>query len=318
MLFYGRLSLFIPKSHKNKGNRQLREFALETRDISSYESFLIFKKNMQDENQRRRHIESTLINNGDSFLIDGFCFVCKKKVDFITDYLYSTQEVIEGKRIPNWRERVVCPECGLNNRVRAAIHFLEFNLQCTTNSRIFISEQCTPLYGYLKRKYTNLIGSEYLGSKVPFGDTDINTGIRNESLTKLTFKDNSIDYVLSFDVFEHIPNYSQALKECYRILSPNGRLLFTVPFRMDVRKNIVRAEVDNNGQIRHVLPPEYHGDPINQEGCLCFYHFGWALLEDLKTVGFQNPRAHLYWSDEFGYFGQNQVLFSGEKHTTKY
>ncbi|MDX1412366.1 MAG: hypothetical protein R3351_09435, partial [Nitrospirales bacterium] len=93
------------------------------------------------------------------------------------------------------------------------------------------------------------------------------------------------------------------------------RLLFTVPFRLDSKENIVRAEIDINGQIRHLLPPEYHGDPINEAGCLCFYHFGWALLEDLKAVGFENPLAHLYWSDHFGYFGMNQVLFSAEKNT---
>ena len=296
----------------------MRELELETQDISNYETFLIVNKNMQAEIRQRSHIEFTLIRNGDNFFTRGFCFICNKEVNFMTDYLCATPEVIDGKRIPNWRERVVCPECHLNNRVRAAIHFLEKNLQCRANSSIYISEQRSQLYAYLKSKYKHLIGSEYLGSRIPFGDTDKSSQIRNESLTKLTFKEHSFDYVLSFDVLEHIPNYVQGLKECFRVLRQNGRLLFTVPFRLDAKENIIRAEVDINGQIKHILPPEYHGDPINEEGCLCFYHFGWGLLEDLKTVGFENPRAHLYWSDHFGYLGMNQVVFSARKDTNKY
>ena len=296
----------------------MRKCGLITQDISSYENYLNVNKNLGDEIQRRTHVELSLIRNGDQFITRGFCFVCNKEVDFITDYLCSTPDVIDGKGIPNWRERVVCPACHLNNRVRAAIHFLEEKLQCRDSSSIYLSEQCSQLYAYLQSKYRHLIGSEYLGAQIPFGDTDQNSQIRNESLTKLTFKDHSFDFVLSFDVFEHIPNYLQGLKECFRILKPNGRLLFTVPFRLDSKENIVRAEVDSTGQIKHILPPEYHGDPINEKGCLCFYHFGWALLEDLKTVGFNNPLAHLYWSDHFGYLGRNQVVFTAEKDTTKH
>ena len=49
-------------------------------------------------------------------------------------------------------------------------------------------------------------------------------------------------------------------------------------------KNIVRAVI-RDGEIHHLLPPEYHGDPLSAEGCLCFYDFGWELLEDLRAAG---------------------------------
>ena len=39
----------------------------------------------------------------------------------------------------------------------------------------------------------------------------------------------SFDIVIAFDVLEHVQNYQKALKEVYRILSPGGYGIFTVP-----------------------------------------------------------------------------------------
>jgi len=41
---------------------------------------------------------------------------------------------------------------------------------------------------------------------------------------------NSFDAVLCTEVFEHIPNPIEALKEFSRVLKPNGRLILTAPF----------------------------------------------------------------------------------------
>ncbi len=45
----------------------------------------------------------------------------------------------------------------------------------------------------------------------------------------MTLKDNSFKTVFSNCVFEHIPCYTDALKEVYRILQPEGRFILTVP-----------------------------------------------------------------------------------------
>ena len=37
--------------------------------------------------------------------------------------------------------------------------------------------------------------------------------------------------------------------------------------------------------------PEYHGDPISG-GVLCFHHFGWALLDDVREAGFADVAAY--------------------------
>jgi hypothetical protein len=65
-----------------------------------------------------------------------------------------------------------------------------------------------------------------------------------------------------------------------------------------------------------LLPPEYHGDPINSAGCLCFYHFGWDILSSLRAAGFGKAEALLYWSSDFGYLGNaDQIIFLARKNS---
>jgi SAM-dependent methyltransferase len=172
-------------------------------------------------------------------------------------------------------------------------------------------EQTTPLYTWLKPRFPRLIGSEYLPKQIPPG-ASLN-GIRNEDATHLTIADESLDYLLSFDVFEHIPNYSDAFREAARCLKPNGILLFTAPFVASSLTTIVRAKRHANGAIDHLLPPEYHGDPLNPtDGVLCYQHFGWDILDLLKSLGFPQPAGLLLWSRRFGYLGE-QIFFVAGK-----
>jgi hypothetical protein len=61
------------------------------------------------------------------------------------------------------------------------------------------------------------------------------------------------------------------------------------------------------------MEPEYHADPMNEEGCLCYQNFGWAMLKELIHSGFKDAYAMLYWSKEFGYLGVEQILFTAKK-----
>jgi len=53
---------------------------------------------------------------------------------------------------------------------------------------------------------------------------------------KLPFLDFSFDIVLLSNVLEHIPNVEFLLKECFRILKPNGILIGTSPFLMRIHQ----------------------------------------------------------------------------------
>ena len=126
----------------------------------------------------------------------------------------------------------------------------------------------------------------------------------------MSFSDENFDLVISCDVLEHVPDYKSALNEIFRVTRKKGYFIFTVPFIPTMAKTIVRARVKNN-QIEHILPAEYHGDPLDPEkGCLSFYHFGWDLIEDLKDAGFQEAGIYCYHSIKFGYLGEGVILYA--------
>jgi len=76
---------------------------------------------------------------------------------------------------------------------------------------------------------------------------------------------------------------------------------------------LVRASLNEDGSIHHHCNPEYHGNPLSDEGCLSFYTFGWDLLSELKEMGFKKTYALLFWSEEYAYLGGEQIVFCGEK-----
>src|SRR6185436_3444994 len=118
-----------------------------------------------------------------------------------------------------------CPACGLNNRMRALVHLLEERLAVPTVARTYINEQQTPCYRWMAARYPSIIGSEYLGEALPFGKCD-ERGLRNETVTGLTFPDATFELVVSQDVLEHVPDFRLGLRELHRVLRPGGSFVF--------------------------------------------------------------------------------------------
>jgi SAM-dependent methyltransferase len=274
---------------------------------AGYQSYLLSAAEVYEE---RFAYERSLIRTNDPFTVPGYCFVCERASDFHVDFRYAYQ--VKGILTPNWREHLICDGCGLNNRMRAAVQI--FQQECAPGAlqSIYCTEQTTALYRVLRHRFPGVTGSEYLGKTIEFGAIR-QDGIRNESIASLTFPDCSFDHILSFDVFEHVPDFRKGFQECFRVLKPGGALFFTIPFTRG-EKTIVRAKISPNGSVVHLLPPEYHGDPLSSAGCLCYYHFGWELLDDLAGVGFVKTEALLYWSKDLGYLGNgDQIIFMARK-----
>ena len=288
--------------------------ANEIIDIAEVESLAEFKKYRQwrqDEYARRAALERASVGDVRGFTLEGYCAVCHKASSFHSDFEYAFTDA-EGKKYPNWRERLVCASCKLNNRVRASIHIFRQECAPPKDADIYVTEQTTVLHAWMKSHYSSIVGSEFLGPEHQHGEI-ISDGIRHESLTRLSFDEDSFDYVLSFDVLEHIPDYQAAIHEYLRVLRPGGQILFSVPFCFDSNEHIVRARIRDDGAVEHLLEPEYHGDPLNAAGCLCFYQFGWRLLEEFREAGFYSVKALFYWSAKFGYLGLDHALFLAAK-----
>lgn len=51
-----------------------------------------------------------------------------------------------------------------------------------------------------------------------------------QSLTNLSFRDNSYDAAICSEVIEHIPNHEDAITELSRVIKPGGKIVLTVPY----------------------------------------------------------------------------------------
>jgi len=241
------------------------------------------------------------------FEVPGYSYTAKQSVKFLVDFKHAKPN---GGRVV-WRERVRCPKTGYNNRLRATFHLFDIEMDAYSDSKIYITEQVTPVFSYFADRFQHVTGSEYLVDGVlPEGLN--NTGVRNEDLCSLSFPDKSFDILISLDVFEHIPDYPAAFSECARVLKRGGKMMWSVPFLPSSANNKIRAQFVN-GQIEHILPPQYHGDPLSDKGVLCYQYFGWEMLNQMIEAGFKDAYALCFHSIEFGYLGGNQFIFIARK-----
>ncbi|MGN6553408.1 MAG: class I SAM-dependent methyltransferase [Verrucomicrobiota bacterium] len=271
--------------------------------VSSPEDYRKWKPTPNEIRQRQR-LEQSISGSAKYFRTLGFCHVCNSWTHFFGSWAFSYADKV------NWREHLTCRRCGLTNRMRAAIHLLsKWDIPMT--GRVYATEQTTRLFRELRKRCPSIIGSEFLGDSIPLGATDC--GVMNQDLTRLTFDTGALDLILSFEVVEHIPDYRAAFRECARVLRPGGRMLFSTPFDPDSPANKIRARLGKDGTVLHDFPPEYHGDPLRSEGCLCFQTFGWEMLQEVREAGFSKCQAIFYYSKDYGYLGRDQMQFLGEK-----
>ncbi len=239
-------------------------------------------------------------------LFPGHCQNCDQDVDFIVDDNYAVD--VAGKKYVNYRERLVCPQCQLNNRMRALIGLLGEYVDIK-NDKIYLYEQVTPMFKAITEKSggENIVGSEYLGEQYESGYISPE-GVRHEDAMKLSFADASFKAILSNDVFEHVMDIKKTIKEAYRVLEEKGVLLTTVPFYFNQQKTQKRAEI-KNGQLVHLQKPIYHGDPMNVEkGCLVIYDYGWDLLDLMRDTGFSDVYFQNIYSPANGNIGVRCIM----------
>jgi SAM-dependent methyltransferase len=139
---------------------------------------------------------------------------------------------------------------------------------------------------YLKKVFKNVSTSEYFDN-IKSG-TYVN-GIQCQDVQDLSFTENSIDIFTSTEVFEHVPDDIIGFKEIYRCLKPGGAFIFTVPLDINNHETIVRAKIVD-GNIVHILDPEYHGDHLREKGILSFRTYGRDIIDKLKLLGFSNAK----------------------------
>ena len=256
------------------------------RIVRSYEEYRRFGEENKSITAKCFEIDEQNLKHGvHEGIIRGKCSFCDKKVDFI------------WKLRPQYSEHILFTEvlfhtgCHMTARQRAVIQLFKiFEKNNPVNKKIYIYEQTTPFYENYKNcwgKDNEIIGSEYLGFDKKPGE--IVNGIRHEDSMNLSFKDNELDYMISNDVFEHVPDIDLSLKEAKRCLKPGGKLLFRIPIEWEREKTFKRAEF-NNGEITYLAEKIYHGgfQHDGSDGSLLVYNYGQDIFDIVKRAGFKD------------------------------
>ncbi|HCI27355.1 MAG TPA: hypothetical protein DFH99_07420 [Roseburia sp.] len=242
----------------------------------------------------------------ESFYYYGKCAVCNSPQPLLVDYQNAEHE--NGRRKINWRERLICPNCGCNSRQRFVFHkILENYVQ---GDQILLYEQNTEIYRSAVRDIKTVTGFEYTG--VGNKESEI-AGISCEDICELSFGDQAFSMVVANDVFELTPEYQKAFSEAYRVLQPGGKLIFTVPFDGNSLETVVRAEMGDNGLVA-TTEEWYYESAIPGVGPMIVCQiFGWDILETLRQCGFNDVCGKVYYGLSDGYLGYLPLYFEARK-----
>ena len=195
----------------------------------------------------------------------GFCPICETQVRFFAkgDWL---------------RDQLHCDRCYSIPRQRAIMRVIAM---LYPNWRTLSVHESSPTMGSasqkLREQCASYTASQYVPS-VPFGS--MVDGARSEDLENQTFPDESFDLVITQDVFEHLFRPDKAIAEIARTLKPGGAHIMSVPIVNKDRPATRRAALQD-GKVVHFAEPEYHGNPVDDEGSLVTIDWGYDIADFL-------------------------------------
>jgi SAM-dependent methyltransferase len=210
----------------------------------------------------------------------GYCPVCNRKTIFLMSESFD--------RIRNGAVCFWCRSCSRHRHCAQVIldSFKDKGIYKLRDFRdrsdimILNASIDMPIAKALGSGYSNIIHSEYFDGVL---SGEYKNGLRCEDFQALSFRDNSLDLIISEDVFEHVENYQKGFQEVYRVLKPGGFHIFSIPFLFDRPTELLYTF--NNGELELKEPVEYHGDPFRGR-IPAFVRFGYNLLDELHRIGF--------------------------------
>jgi SAM-dependent methyltransferase len=235
-------------------------------------------------------------NRSERFENRGWCDLCLKACSFSA----TPDKQKDGAQFPfriNWWQGFNC-DCKLNTLERSVLRVLKD--EAKESSKLYHVGFHSRFRKQLSERFEFVSATQYEEGRSS-GHVDEN-GIRYEDLTQLSFDSDQFDFIICMEVLEHIPFYEAAMREMRRTLRPGGRAVLSFPWLGGKNyAHLVRAELLPNGEIRHLLPPEYHGDPASEGGILSFRAFGWRILDELRQAGFTSAKAEYIFGPFHGY-----------------
>lgn len=116
------------------------------------------------------------------------------------------------------------------------------------------------------------------------------------SLTK--FDDGSFDFVISFQVIEHVDEDDEFIKEASRVLRPGGKLIITTPNKdMSITRNPWHVREYTIEEFKTLLKPHFSGvEPLGvfgNEKIMAYYENNKASVEKITRFDIFNLQYNL-------------------------
>ncbi len=186
---------------------------------------------------------------------EGYCAICQKKTRFTAN--------------ENWlRDWYFCSCCGTIPRQRATAEVLNLVRPKWRDLTVHESSPCINFYAEQCPRYSQ----SYYFEDVPPGSRK--DGQLCQNLECLTFADCTFDVFITQDVLEHVFNPELVVREIMRVLKPEGVHVFTTPKNKHLLHSRRRARLLEDGTVEHLVPPEYHGNPIADGRSLVTWDYG--------------------------------------------
>ena len=161
-----------------------------------------------------------------------------------------------------------CLSCGANVTNLSLIPVIREHAQHHPVEQAYEMSSYGATLAFLQRTFRHVIASEYYPDRPP---GSIVNGILNQDVQRLTFEDSSLDLITSNQVFEHVPDDLAGYAQCYRVLRPNGALIFSVPLYDIAHTKMIAELVD--GEVVFHGTPEYHSSRADgPNSVLTFWH----------------------------------------------
>lgn len=233
-------------------------------------------------------------------IAQGLCEACGGYGNYTFSQVISSELAKEWKlnsverKLWSARESMYCTYCGCSYRLRMLSKAIAIAAEDSKKSLMELIEDglfnnkvvaeinsCGVLHEILK-KIPELKYSEYESS---------DNNIPHEDLQNLTYANDSIDYIFTSDVVEHVPNPDKAFSEIHRTLKVGGTYIMSTPVLMD-RNTRQRSHIED-GKVVHLLSPSYHGS--GEPDYHVWNEFGIDLIHRIRNVGFD---AHYVFVNE--------------------
>lgn len=186
---------------------------------------------------------------------------------------------------PDWREGQTCG-CPhrLGQRARAMLHHLGVCGALAPWGRVVTLGPSCPIAAHLAAACASTTHRPRLlpGRRV-----------------RMDAPDSTFTLAVAWDYLHRVPPLADALAAIAACLAPGGRFVFSIPFHYRAARTVSR--------LGHVprraghLPADFRGE---------VHEIGWDILDRLADAGFRHSAAIGYWSDELGYLGSHNMLFS--------